>query len=172
MAKRHTSPALLLTGGLVVLIVGLLYLQAWVSRPYEPTQPVPFNHDTHTAADKANMPCQACHTGAERGAHAGMPTAESCLDCHRHILAQDPRLLPLHAAANTDSPAYTSDPLLWVRAQPLPSHAHFHHAVHAAKYDCERCHPTPGKESPLHMRECLECHRTEDVPTDCTRCHH
>lgn len=100
-----------------------------------------------------------------------MPAAETCLDCHRHILAQDERLLPLHAAANKEHPAYTGEPLRWVRAQPLPAHVHFHHAVHTARYDCERCHSTPGKETPMLMRDCLECHREEKLPTDCTQCH-
>ena len=117
------------------------------------------------------MPCLACHAGAERAAHAGMPAASHCMDCHRHILAQDERLLALHAAADADSPAYTGDPLRWRRAQPLPAYAYFHHGVHAAKYDCERCHPTPGQEAPLLMRDCLQCHREEALPTDCTQCH-
>lgn len=150
----------------------MLYLQAYMRRSYEPAQPVPFNHDTHTLAEKANIPCLACHAGAEKSAHAGMPAATTCLDCHRHILARDERLLPLHAAADPDSPIYTGEPLRWVRVQPLPAHAHFHHAVHTQKYACERCHPTPGKDAPMLMRDCLECHREEKQPTDCSRCHH
>ena len=151
----------------------VLYLYAWVRRPWEPPQPMPFSHDTHTQADKAAMPCQACHAGAEKGAKAGLPAAETCLDCHRHILAQDARLQPLHAAADADSAVYTGEPLRWQRAYPLPSYVHFHHAAHTAKYDCERCHPTPGKESPMLMRDCLECHRRDStLSADCTTCHH
>ena len=161
---------LLPTGGFLLLLA-LLYLQAYLRRPWEPPQPVPFNHATHTAADKANIPCLACHSGADRAAAAGMPTDSTCLDCHRHILAQDARLLPLRAAADPDFPAYSGEPLRWRRAYPLPAHAHFHHAAHTARYDCERCHSTPGCESPMPMRDCLDCHRDEGVPTDCHRCH-
>ena len=172
MAKRPASLCLpafsLLLGG---LILGLAYMQAYWHRPYQPQQPVPFEHDTHTAPDKANIPCLACHAGAEHGAGAGMPAASTCMDCHRHILAQDARLLPLHAAADPSSPIYTDEPLRWQRAHPLPAHAHFHHAVHTQRYDCERCHPTPGREEPQHMADCLRCHREEGVPTDCTQCH-
>lgn len=172
MGKRARSLLLLLCGA-AVAAPALLYLQAYVRRSWEAPQPVPFVHDTHTRADLVNMPCQACHTGAEQGAQAGMPAAATCLDCHRHILAQDERLLPLHAAADPDSTAYTGEPLRWQRAHPLPAHVHFHHAVHTAKYDCERCHPTPGREAPMLMRDCLECHRSETaLPTDCTQCHH
>lgn len=118
------------------------------------------------------MSCQSCHTGAENGAQAGMPTDDGCLDCHRHILAQDARLLPLHAAADPDSPVYTGEPLRWQRAHPLPAYAHFDHSAHTAKYNCERCHPSPGKETGMLMADCLECHREEtELPTDCTQCH-
>lgn len=153
-------------------IVALLYCRAYLRSEYEPVQPVPFVHDTHTRADKVGMPCQACHAGADRGVHAGIPSAASCMDCHRHILAQDERLLPLHVAADADFAAYTGDPLRWRRSAPLPAYAHFHHGVHAAKYECERCHPSPGCEAAMHMRDCLECHRDESLPTDCTQCHH
>ena len=152
-------------------VAAALYIGTWVSRQYEPPQPVPFNHDSHTQPEKAGMPCLACHAGASKAAHAGLPAASRCMDCHLHILAQDDRLLALHAAANPDSPAYTGEPLRWRRAQPLPAYAYFHHGVHAAKYDCERCHPTPGKDAPLRMRDCLQCHREEALPTDCTQCH-
>lgn len=172
MGKGSASRYLLTLGLLGGLVLGLLYLQAYRSRPYEPTQPLPFDHTTHTAADKVNMPCLACHTGAEHAAGAGLPIAASCMDCHRHILTQDPRLLPLHAALNPDFPGYTGEPLRWQRARSLPSYVYFHHGAHAQKYGCEHCHPTPGRESPLRMRDCLSCHRDEALPTDCTRCHH
>lgn len=167
-AGRRWLPVVAAAGG----VLGLLYLGAYVSRPYEAPQPVPFDHATHTQADKVGMPCLACHPGAERGAVAGFPAATRCMDCHAHILAQDARLLPLRAAAQPDSPAYTGEPLEWRRVQPLPAYAHFEHSAHTARYDCERCHPAPGKDAPLHMRECLSCHREEKVPTDCTQCHH
>ena len=170
MAKGRVISRLLIAT-LCLAAPAALYLQAYVSRPYEPQQPLPFSHTTHTAADQVHMPCLACHPGAERAVTAGLPTEASCMDCHRHILSQDPRLLPLHAAADPDSPAYTGDPLLWRRAHALPAYAHFHHAAHTKRYDCERCHPTPGSEAPMRMRDCLECHREERQPADCTRCH-
>lgn len=153
------------------IALAALYIQVYLRRPFEPLQVVPFDHATHTDADKANIPCLACHPGAERAAAAGMPADSTCLDCHRHILAQDPRLLPLHAAANPDSQIYTGEPLRWRRAYPLPAHAHFHHASHTPRYDCARCHPSPGRESPMLMRDCLDCHRTEHQPLDCHKCH-
>lgn len=153
--------------------LGLAWAWLYASRPYQPLQPVPFSHATHTAADKAAMPCQACHAAAEKGRRAGMPAASGCLDCHRHILAADAHMLPLHAAANPDSPVYTGEPVRWIRKAALPAYAYFNHAPHLAKgYGCERCHPDPDAAEPFSMASCLECHRTEKMPTDCTQCHH
>lgn len=133
--------------------------------------PPSFSHATHTG--KAAMPCQSCHSSAEKGMHAGMPPASFCLDCHRHILAGDPRLLPVHAAADPDSPVYTGEPLRWVRRAPLPAYAHFNHAPHLAKgYACQRCHPNPDAPVADGMSSCLDCHREQSLPTDCTQCHY
>lgn len=156
-----------------VLLAILIYRHAYTARPYEQPQPIAFNHHTHTAANKVAMPCLGCHTGAEHGASAGLPAASTCLNCHRHILRTDARLLPLHAAANADSPIYTAEPLAWVRRAPLPAHVHFHHARHvAARISCEECHPSPNSPTPHTMNSCLQCHKKHSLPTNCDQCHH
>lgn len=172
--KRKTHPAVWLPLAVVPLaaLIGIYY-SALRSPRYEPAQPVPFNHDTHTAAPLAAMPCLACHPGAESGARAGMPSSASCMDCHRHILPDDPRLLPLHAAADPDSPVYHGEALRWVRVQALPGHVHFHHGAHArAGISCEECHARPGAAQDHSMSNCLDCHRREGASTDCSTCHH
>ncbi len=173
MSCRHTVLRLLPVLTIAAACLAGIYYRAYSPPRYTPAQPVPFDHATHTDADKANMDCLACHRGGETQPAAGMPPASTCLDCHRHILADDPRLLPLHAAANPDSPIYTSDPLRWVRSQALPAHVHFNHAAHAkAGYACERCHPNPGSATDHSMSTCIECHRTENLGTACSDCHH
>lgn len=172
--RRRTHPAVWLPLAVVPLaaLIGIYY-SALRSPRYEPAQPMPFNHDTHTAAHLAAMPCLACHPGAESGARAGMPSAASCMDCHRHILPDDPRLLPLHAAADPDSPVYNGEALRWVRVQALPGHVHFHHGAHArAGISCEECHARPGAAQDHSMSNCVECHRREGASTDCSTCHH
>ncbi|MBR3695533.1 MAG: cytochrome c3 family protein [Akkermansia sp.] len=156
-----------------VLAVVLVYRHAYSPLPVEIPQVMPFSHATHTNPAGVNMQCQSCHTGAEAGAGAGMPAASACLDCHRHILPQDPRLLPLHAAANTDSSVYTGEPLAWIRRTPLPAHVHFHHARHTTNgISCAECHPTPDSPTPHTMSSCLDCHRQHDLPANCDACHH
>lgn len=172
--QRRTHPAVWLPLALVPLaaLIGIYY-SALRSPRYEPAQPLPFSHDTHTAAHLAAMPCLACHPGAESGARAGMPSAASCMDCHRHILPDDPRLLPLHAAADPDSPVYNGEALRWVRVQALPGHVHFHHGAHArAGISCEECHARPGAAQDHSMSNCVDCHRREGASTDCSTCHH
>ncbi len=146
-------------------------------RAYTPAQPLPFDHMTHsdagTPGKTAGMPCLACHPGAESAAAAGLPADATCLDCHRHILADDARLRPLHAAANADSPFYTGEALRWRRASSLPGHAHFHHGQHAAKgVACAECHANPGTAAPARMADCLDCHRRHSLPANCAACHY
>lgn len=151
---------------------GFVYWNAYSTRPHEPVQPLPFSHTSHTAADKAGMDCRACHAAAQHAAGAGFPAATTCLDCHRHILSGDARLLPLHSAANPNHPAYTGEPLRWVRKAPLPDTIAFHHGQHAsAGISCEQCHAHPDAQPPHTMSSCLDCHRREAVPTNCDRCH-
>ncbi len=175
---RRWHPIFTAAGALVAALAAA-YLIAYAAalRDYTPAQPLPFDHMTHsdagTPGKTANMPCLACHRGAESAAAAGMPGDASCLDCHRHLLAEDARLLPLHAAANPDSPAYTGEPLRWRRATSLPGHVHFHHGQHAAKgVACAECHPAPGTAAASRMADCLDCHRRHALPADCSNCHH
>ena len=168
MSKVHT-----IWGCSVALAaLGVLYAAAYRLHRHEPVQPVPFSHTTH--AQTAGIPCLHCHTDAERAAGVGLPSAGSCLDCHLHLLAEDPRLLPVQAAANRDHPAYTGEPLRWVRTAPLPAHVRFHHRAHTvlAGQDCARCHPTPGESAGFTMDACLQCHREKKASTACTTCHH
>lgn len=169
----HLAPATV--WGLCIpaaLLLGLCYLYACTRRPHDPVQPLPFSHATHTAADGSAMDCRACHAAAHHAAGAGLPAAATCLDCHRHILTADPRLLPLHAAANPDHPAYTAEPLRWVRKAPLPPYIHFHHGQHtAAGHSCDECHADPDSQLPHTMSSCLDCHRRQNVTTNCDRCH-
>lgn len=174
-AKANQSRAgllpLLLTLPLVLL--GGVYYYGYRERPHIPVQPLPFHHATHTDTHKGAMPCVACHRGAESAKGAGMPADSTCLQCHRHILPTDARLAPLHAAANPHAPAYTGEPLRWVRKAALPAYVHFHHGQHTrAGVTCADCHPAPDAQIPHSMSSCLDCHRRKNIPTNCSYCHH
>lgn len=151
------------------VLLGGVYFYGYRKRPHIPQQPVPFSHATHT--DTAGIPCLACHNGAETARGAGMPPDSVCLNCHRHILADDVRLAPLRTAADADALAYTATPLRWVRSAPLAAHVHFDHSRHAG-ITCAECHPAPDAQVPHSMSGCLDCHRRYNLPTDCSACHH
>lgn len=149
-------------------LAGLAWFLAWQgvgeSTAYAPQQPIPFSHATH--AGKLGIDCLACHHAADQSKRAGLPDADSCLACHRHVLPDDPRLAPLHASANPDAPNYTGEPLAWVRVNVLPGFAHFDHAAHVNRgVSCAACHgdmrsaERTASSTTLTMASCLECHR-------------
>jgi hypothetical protein len=107
-----------LVGGLVGLGVLFVVLEAFVRSPYvtdvgQPVeQPVPFSHKHHVADD--GIDCRYCHTTVETSAFAGMPSTQTCMNCHSEIWAQSPTLAPVR-----DSFA-TGQPISWNRVTNLP----------------------------------------------------
>ncbi len=133
---------------------------------YEPVQPIAYSHRLH--AGELGIPCLYCHTGAEKGRHAGIPPAATCMNCHRTVTtsyaamrAEDeratreqrrarritsPELATLYAAlALSDSmqrdPARALDPIAWIRIHRVPDFVAFDHSAHiAASVACQTCH--------------------------------
>ena len=75
---------------------------------YQPTQPIAFSHHLH--AGQLSIDCQYCHTGAETSRHAGIPSANICMNCHQvvtsswgAVLAEDNRIEELKKQAKTDN---------------------------------------------------------------------
>ena len=159
-----------IVAGLVVLVAGGGFVAAH-PRPVV-RQPIRFNHKAHVAA---GVDCDGCHATAAEQAFAGMPTLETCMDCHDQPLTKDPeeKRLKAYQAAKTDPP--------WVRIYTEPAHVFFSHRRHVqlAKVPCATCHgPMPqATEPPLvpavkqSMTWCLECHRQRHASIDCIACH-
>lgn len=47
---------------------------------YAPEQPIKFSHATHAGIHKID--CQFCHDGARRSKHSGIPSTNTCMNCH------------------------------------------------------------------------------------------
>ena len=162
----------------VVLIVGIvgavLLLVPWVGalhlpgnqQGYEPPQPINFSHRLH--AGEMQIACLYCHSGAEKSRHAGIPSANVCMNCHRLVTAPlgvvraedvqaekekraarrivSPELQKLYTALALDeklqpNPAHPPRPIQWTKVHNVPDFVYFDHRPHVtAGVDCQSCH--------------------------------
>jgi len=144
--------------GVVGLAVWYYFSPRFVDVGYHPKQPLPYSHRLH--AGDLGIDCRYCHTHVDQSAHAGVPSTQTCMNCHSMIFKDSPNL-----AALRDSWAYEK-PMKWVKVHDLPKFAHFNHSVHVkAGVGCQSCHGDVAamdvvyKSQPLSMRWCLDCHR-------------
>ncbi len=157
---------------------------------YEPEQPIAFSHRLH--AGELQISCQYCHGGSEKSRHAGIPAANVCMNCHRHVTAPmvalraederaksekrvphrvfSPELQKLYDALGLDEklqpePGKSARAIPWVRVHNLPDHACFDHRAHvAAGVACQRCH------GPVETMERVR--QVEDLSMGwCVNCH-
>jgi len=126
---------------------------------YAPEQPIKFSHKLHV--DGLGMDCRYCHTAAEKGRHAGIPSTDTCMNCHSVAATDRPEIQKLKQYFDT------GEPIPWVRLHKTPDFVYFNHSVHlAAGFDCAQCHGDVAqmdvvqRVKPLSMGWCLECHRT------------
>jgi hypothetical protein len=127
-------------------------------RYVEKQQPVQFSHKHHTGDD--GIDCRYCHTTVETTASAGMPSTQTCMNCHSQIWADAEYLEPVRASFRDNKP------IEWERVHDLPEYTYFNHSIHIAKgVGCSTCHgeidnmPSVYQENTLQMEWCLACHR-------------
>ena len=144
---------------------------------YQPTQPIRFSHQLH--AGKHKIDCQYCHTSAAKGKASGIPSLNTCMNCHKSI-QQGPvygkeEIAKIYEAVGWDVATKTynkpAKPIEWVRIHNLPDHVYFNHSQHvvAGKVECQTCHgPVQTMAevyqfAPLSMGWCVNCHRQTEV---------
>jgi cytochrome c2 len=151
-----------------------------VTPGYHPSQPIYFIHKVH--ADDNNIACLYCHSGAEKGKVAGIPTLNVCMNCHKGIQGSTPEykkeIAKIYYAVGWDpvkgdyiNPQH---PVHWNRVNVLPDFAYFNHAQHVVvgKIACQKCHgdcssfTTNQQVAPLTMGWCINCHRETPVQMD------
>ncbi len=125
---------------------------------YRPHQPVSFSHKLH--AGDMGMDCRYCHNTVEQAAHAAIPPAQTCMNCHSLVKTDSPKLKLVRDSYTTD------EPIPWVRVHQLPDYAFFDHRPHlSAGVGCSSCHGRIDQMTivemakPLSMGWCLDCHR-------------
>jgi hypothetical protein len=158
---------------------------------YQPTQPIYYSHKVHAGINQIN--CLYCHGGAWESKHAGIPSLNICMNCHKAISTYEkgPKLLDEDGntidgtseiqklykyAGFTPGPGATWDPAKakspeWVKIHNLPDHVYFNHAQHvnAGKVQCQTCHGNiqqmdkVKQVAELSMGWCVNCHRETKV---------
>lgn len=136
---------------------------------YQPDQPIAYDHDLH--ANQLGLDCRYCHSSVDKSASAGIPTANTCWNCHDHVAKGSDKLAPLRAAMGVDkdhTPIEGAEkkPIEWVRVTKLPDYAYFDHSAHVNRgVSCKSCHGSVNKMRKVHVAEplsmdfCLDCHR-------------
>ena len=149
---------------IIVIFVVLAYnfvIHIYDNVGYTPEQPINFSHKIHAGDNK--IECIYCHSTAEKGPHAGIPTTEQCMGCHSVVAIDKEEIQKLTAIYNEGKAVE------WVRVHRLPDHAYFSHEWHVnAGIACETCHgevsemAVISQVNRLEMGDCLQCHRNSD----------
>ncbi|MCA9143742.1 MAG: hypothetical protein H6823_02515 [Planctomycetaceae bacterium] len=169
MQQRVITVVLLigLCFGLITLVAGM---SSWRlpdnEQGYAPKQPIEYSHRLH--AGELGIDCMFCHTAADKSRHAGIPSTDVCMKCHKVVTSsfdvlQDEmnkadeekrkpkqivseELRKLYDALALDETLQpkegaTAESIPWVRVHNLPDHVHFDHRAHvAAGVTCQKCH--------------------------------
>ena len=145
---------------------------------YKPEQPIAYDHSLHAGTMKID--CEYCHSGASKSKHAGIPSANVCMNCHKAVSegtkTGTEEIAKIYAAVGWDpeKQEYTGEetPIKWVKVHNLPDHVYFNHSQHVAvgELECQECHGPVDTEftvaeqwAPLTMGWCIDCHNTKEV---------
>ncbi len=146
---------------------------------YTPEQPIKFSHKLH--AGENGVACVYCHHSATKSKHAGIPSTNICMNCHKAINEGRSEegtadIQKIYAAVgwDPDLQQYTGEenPIQWIKVHNLPDHAYFNHAQHytVGQIECQECHgqiqedyTVAGQYSPLTMGWCIDCHNQTAV---------
>ena len=173
----------------VFALVAYFVLAAWWSQPPAvlgfgdgPEQPIAFPHTVHV--NQAGLDCQFCHRTVSTDEAAGIPAVAQCMFCHDFSKIDGSQSKSSTAKAEIAKLIGTiaeprTEPINWVRVHRLPDSVQFLHAPHIEQgFACSTCHGDVGtmevvkQVRNLKMRDCVDCHRENSAPTDCTTCHY
>lgn len=167
----HRTASAILGIALVLVLVSLWQLLGDVHLPgnhvgYSPEQPIAYSHRLH--AGELEIPCLYCHFGAEKSRHAGVPSADVCMNCHKFVTAPlieirseekratlekrppanvvSSEIQKLYDALGLDEnrlpdPGKTPTPIVWTQVHRVPDYVYFDHRPHVhAGVRCQSCH--------------------------------
>jgi c(7)-type cytochrome triheme protein len=159
--------------GLVLVVVGVIFLLIRSETSAEDEQPIAFNHEAHA---QNNIQCQFCHSGVRNSFAAGIPSVELCMGCHQAVATDSSEIQRLAGYWERQ------EPIPWQRVYEQPSYVHFNHSPHiAAGVSCGSCHGDVARMTvaeqavDMTMGFCLDCHNEQenkDALDDCAICHY
>jgi hypothetical protein len=165
--RANKVPLLLVTGILFfgAAVTGFFWYYGspkFTDVGYRPNQPVPYSHKLH--AGDLGMDCRYCHVGVEVSATAMVPPTATCMNCHKLVLPQSEKLLPIRESFAEGKS------MEWIKVHKVPDFAYFNHSIHvSAGVGCKSCHgridqmETVQQDQPLSMSWCVDCHRNPDM---------
>ncbi len=175
--------AILLVVGLIMSFQNSSFHLPGNQQDYQPKQPIAFSHQLH--AGEMEISCQYCHYGAEDSRHAGIPSVNVCMNCHKFVnttmneirlsekekrpAVNSKEILKIYQSLGMNgsgSPVNEKKPVEWIKVHNLPDYVFFSHKPHInAGVDCSQCHGKVSEmsrvkqENDLSMGWCLNCHR-------------
>ena len=157
---------------------------------YSPDQPIAYSHRLH--AGTLGIDCLYCHSAAEHGRHAGIPSADVCMNCHSFVTATwdavreeittakkegrkaetlvSPELEKLYRAMGLNRDRVRDESIEpsaieWMQVHRLPDFTYFNHSVHVrGGVKCQTCH------GPVETMERMRQHATLSMGW-CIECH-
>jgi hypothetical protein len=150
--------ALSIVGALVTVAVWYYFTPKYSRVGYEPVQPVHFQHDIHVG--QLGLDCRYCHSYVEVSGHSNFPTTQTCMNCHRAVQKDNPKLQPVRDSWENGTP------ISWVKIHNVPDYAYFNHSAHVNRgVSCVSCHGQVNEMNVVYQAEsqsmgwCLNCHR-------------
>lgn len=135
---------------------------------YMPEQPIFYSHKVHAGVNQIS--CLYCHGGAQDSKQAGIPSVNTCMNCHMAVKeytgeqlykangdkvdgTAEIQKLYAYAGWNPSTKSYNPDsnkdgipdgarPIPWVKIHNLPDHVYFNHSQHISvgNQQCQTCH--------------------------------
>lgn len=141
---------------IILLVAGMIdLLQIGVFENYKPEQPIAYSHKLH--AGDLGIDCKYCHSSVTKSKHAGIPSVNVCMNCHRAVsegtTTGTAEIQKIYDAAGFDpkTMAYSGveKPIKWVKVHNLPDHVYFNHSQHVVVggLDCQACHGNMKNET-------------------------
>ena len=129
---------------------------------YLPEQPVKFIHSVHVCENEVD--CKYCHHSAYESKHAGIPSTNVCMNCHKAVKKGsrygEVEIGKIYAAIGFDpetgtyfdgegnnghygpQDSFNGEPIKWNKVHNLPDHVYFSHQQHVVVggLQCQNCH--------------------------------